>query len=438
MIFTTFEDVLDHLDHLGLFHMDFELDRMRAGLEKLNLVQKVPYKIIQVVGTNGKGSTSTFLASLALAHGLKVGLYTSPHFLTPRERIRINGEMLSPELWPALANRVAEAAPELTYFEFLTALGLLAFQEADVDLVVMEAGLGGRYDATTAMPVHGVCFVPIDLDHQKILGSTIADIAMDKAQAMRHGIPAYTAPQPQEALEILRDVARQKETSLLETAALPLPLLPLGLAGPHQRSNARTALAVWQDLAARFGWTVHEEALAAGLANARLPGRFQTLNSLDGLPPVILDGAHNPHGLRALVAAMNDASIQPSAVIFSCLGDKAIDEMLPLVSLVAGNAPIFLPTIQDNERAVAGEILAERLQGRSGETKAVQRLSVALSAIRELNPPVSPEHPVLVCGSLYLLGEFFTLYPEALEFSSTSGAEQSDSKGKRPPRRTLL
>lgn len=416
MTFTTFEDVLDHLDHLGLFHMDFELNRMRAGLEALGLTRQSTFRIVQMVGTNGKGSTSTFLASLARAHGLSVGLYTSPHFVTPRERVRINDRMLEAEVWPALANRIMSVAPDLTYFEFLTALGLLAFQEAGVDLVVMEAGLGGRYDATTAMPVDAVCFVPIDLDHQKILGDTIAAIATDKAQAIRPGVPIYTAPQPQEALDVLRLVAGQKNALLMETAGLPLPSCPLGLAGPHQRSNARTALTAWKDLAARFGWPVREEAIAQGLASASLPGRFQFLNGLDGLPPVILDGAHNPHGLRALAAAMNDARILPAAVIFSCLGDKAVDEMLPLITHVAGEAPLFIPTIQDNERAISGEILASRLQeNRTGHTEAVQRLSVALAAVQKLNPPASAEHPVLICGSLYLLGEFFTLHLEALE-----------------------
>ena len=416
MTFKTFEDVLDHLDSLGLFHMDFELDRMRAGLEALGLVQRPPYVTVQLVGTNGKGSTSTFLASLARAHGLNVGLYTSPHCVTPRERIRINDRMLEPECWPELANKVIQAAPALTYFEFLTALGLLAFQEAHVDLVVMEAGLGGRYDATTAMSVQGVCFAPIDLDHQKILGPTIAAIAADKAQAMRTGIPAYTAPQPPEALAVLREVARQKNVVLQETTDLSFPPVPLGLAGPHQRINARTALAVWTDLAARFGWSVWPEAVATGLGNARLPGRFQPLNDLDGLPPLILDGAHNPHGLRALAIALDDAGIRPAAVIFSCLGDKAVDDMIPLIGSVAGDAPIFLPTIQDNERAISGEALAERLhRERPGRTEAVQRLSLALSAVNRLDPPASREHPVLVCGSLYLLGEFFTLRPEALE-----------------------
>ena len=166
MRFHSFDDVQDHLDALGLFHMDFGLDRMRNALDALGLLTP-PFVTVQIVGTNGKGSTSTFLSCVARAHGLKVGLYTSPHFVTPRERIRINGTMLPADRWPVLADRVMEAAPNLTYFEFLTALGLLAFAEAGVDLVVMEAGLGGHYDATTAMPVQAVCFTPIGMDHAK-------------------------------------------------------------------------------------------------------------------------------------------------------------------------------------------------------------------------------------------------------------------------------
>lgn len=122
MRFHSFDDVQDHLDALGLFHMDFGLDRMRNALDALGLLTP-PFVTVQIVGTNGKGSTSTFLSCVARAHGLKVGLYTSPHFVTPRERIRINGTMLPADRWPVLADRVMEAAPNLTYFEFLTALG---------------------------------------------------------------------------------------------------------------------------------------------------------------------------------------------------------------------------------------------------------------------------------------------------------------------------
>ena len=417
MRFHTFDDVQDHLDALGLFHMDFGLDRMRDALSALGLLTP-PFVTAQVVGTNGKGSTSTFLACIARAHGLKTGLYTSPHFVTPRERIRINGEMLPESAWPGLANRVMDAAPELTYFEFLTALGLLAFAEAGVDFVVMEAGLGGHYDATTAMPVQAVCFTPIGMDHEKILGPTLADIAADKSQAMRPGVPAFTAPQEAEALARLRSTAEEKGAPLHETASLPLPDCPLGLAGPHQRINARLALAVWHRMAERHNWPDRPEAAARGLAAAHFPGRFQHLPAHGAMPPLILDGAHNPHGLRALEAAVLDSGIRPAAVIFSCLADKDVSDMLPFVRRIAGDAPLFVPTIQDNERAMSGEELAALLAEGRGDavTKPVQRLSLALREAAALSPAGDAgRRPVLLCGSLYLLGEFFILHPQALE-----------------------
>lgn len=326
--------------------------------------------------------------------------------------------MLPENRWPDLANRIIDVAPALTYFEFLTALGLLAFAEAGADFVVMEAGLGGRYDATTAAPAQAVCFTPIGMDHEKILGPTLTDIATDKAQAMRPGVPAFTAPQEEEALACLRRAAREKGAELRETADLPLPGGPLGLAGPHQRVNARLALAAWSWLAARHGWPQGPEAVAAGLAAAHFPGRFQRIPAHGALPSLILDGAHNPHGLRALETALRDAGVEPSAVIFSCLADKDVSDMLPFIRRIAGNAPIFVPTIQDNERAMSGEDLARLLAEGRGDasTRAAQRLSLALGEASELAPPdEAQKRPVLLCGSLYLLGEFFILHPEALE-----------------------
>ena len=426
MIFHSFEQVQNHLDHLGLFHMDFGLDRMRRALRALAL-SETPYPVVHIVGTNGKGSTSTFLASLATAHGLKTGLYTSPHFLTPRERIRINGAMLSPKRWTALASRVHEAAPDLTYFEFLTAAGLLAFAEEHVDLAVLEAGLGGRYDATTAAPAQLLCYTPIAMDHENVLGHTIGAIASDKAGAIRpmpNGSFVLTGPQPREALDCLARAAEESGVPFVavEPRALPFGLLELsdpasiprlGLAGPHQITNSRLALAAWEFLCAERGWRLTREATLKGLAYARLAGRFQFIPADAGLPPIILDGAHNPHGLNALAAALEEARIRPRAVIFSCLADKNRQEMLPLIRRIAGNSPVFTPTIQDNERAMSGEVLAEEL---GSNAVPAQRLRLALDAAA-MTKPADAEQPVVLCGSLYLLGEFFTLYPNRLEES---------------------
>lgn len=427
VIFHSFEQVQNHLDHLGLFHMDFGLDRMRRALRALDLLN-TSWPAVHVVGTNGKGSTSTFLASLATAHGLKTGLYTSPHFLSPRERIRINGAMLSPERWTALASRVHEAAPDLTYFEFLTAAGLLAFAEDHVDLAVLEAGLGGRYDATTAAPARLVCYTPIALDHERILGNTIRAIASDKAGAIRpmpNGTPVLTGPQPREALDCLADAAAKNKVPFItvEQRALPFGLLDasdpaslplLGLAGPHQIANARLALAAWDHLCAEQGWPLSREATLKGLAAARLAGRFQCIPAGAGLPPLILDGAHNPHGLNALASALEEKQIRPRAVIFSCLADKNREAMIPLIRRIAGDAPVFTPTIQDNERAMSGETLAHEL---GSNARPAQRLRLALDAAAR-ERAADAHQPVILCGSLYLLGEFFTLYPDRLEESA--------------------
>lgn len=414
-MFQTFDDVLTHLDSLGLFHMDFQLDRMRRAVHALHL-DAPPCVTVQVVGTNGKGSTSTFLASLARAHGLSVGLYTSPHFVTPRERVRINGDMLPPQAWPALANAVYNAAPDLTYFEFLTVLGYLAFARAGVDVAVMEAGLGGCYDATTALPADLVCFVPIAMDHENVLGKTLAAIAADKSQALRENTPALTVPQQTEAMRVLQETAQAKRAELREVNTRAATEYTLGLRGPHQQINASLALAAWEQVAALRGVSTCPEAVAQGLGTARIAGRFQWT------PPYVLDGAHNPHGMQALQAALAEAGTSPCAVIFSCLADKHVEAMLPLVRDLAGGAPVFTPTIQDNERAMLGPELAERLCDLGVAAQGYDRLAQALAAARVLWPEAQEQNaascpaprPIVVCGSLYLLGELFTLCPERL------------------------
>ena len=416
----SFVAVLDFLDSLGLFHSDYALDRMEQALAVLGFNAALPFAVVQIVGTNGKGSTATFLASLAQAHGIRTGLYTSPHFVTPRERIRINGTMIAPEAWPALARKVHAAAPALTYFEFLTVLALLAFVEARVDLVVLEAGLGGRYDATTAVPAEMVCFTPIGLDHEKVLGHTVAAIATDKAQAARPGCRICTGPQVPEAMDVLTRRARDLAQPLLRAGPLP-PEAILGLEGPHQQDNARLALTAWRLLAAQHQWPVTEAQIRTGLAQARIAGRLQRAPLTPGFKkdeaalPLVLDGGHNAHGLRALAAALVEARLRPRAVIFSCLADKNLTDMLPLVLDMAGKAPIFTPTIQDNERAMDGAALAAAL---GPSARPMPRLHAALAAARVLPPSsdLAPEaQPVVICGSLYLLGEFFTLCPHWLE-----------------------
>ena len=423
-MFSSYAHVLSHLEGLGLFHMDLTLDRMQSALTRLDL-QRPPYAVAQVVGTNGKGSTATLLAALSQAHGLRTGLYTSPHMVSPRERIRINGLMLPESKWPRLATAVHQAEARLTYFEFLTVLAVLAFAEAGVDMAVMEAGLGGRWDATTALAADLLCVTPISMDHEQVLGTNLTAIATDKAGAFRRHVAVIHAAQEAEALEVLRKTAQQCRAPLLAAADLvPLPQgQSLHLRGPHQRGNAQLALAAWRHLAlqragqraGQRAWPCQPEAENLALRTAFVPGRLQRITLPDGTD-MLLDGAHNAHGLRALSEALRAEGIRPGGVIFSCLADKDLQHMLPLVRALAENVPLWVPTIAHNARAAQAADLAPRISEKAQPMPSLaEALAAAQAALRASSACDPACGPLLLCGSLYLLGEFFTLHPEFLE-----------------------
>ena len=408
MPITSYQDLLAYLDKLGMFHMDLRLDRMEQGLRALDLLSP-PYAVAQILGTNGKGSTAGFLASLGKAHGITTGLFTSPHMVSPRERIRINGKTLSEERWVECARRVLPAVSGLTYFECICLMAVLAFAEEGAQFAVMEAGLGGRFDATSALPADLTCFTPIGYDHMDVLGNSLQSITQDKAAAMRKNIPAITARQSPEVLHCLLNISRRIESPLLRAEAMCTipPDWKLGLQGVHQYANATLALGSWMELARRFNWPVHEAQVRAGLENAFIAGRLQRIPARQSLPDILLDGAHNTHAFAALRAALTELGITPRAVIFSCLADKDLEGMAPLVLDVAMGAPLLIPPVAANKRAAPPVRIAAKL----GNTAcAMPSLKAALDTAKQWD--TSPRAPVLICGSLYLLAEFFTLYPD--------------------------
>jgi dihydrofolate synthase/folylpolyglutamate synthase len=403
-----YQELLAHLDALGMFHMDLRLGHMAEGLRTLDLLSPA-YATAQILGTNGKGSTSSFLASLGMAHGIKTGLFTSPHMLSPRERIRINGETLSEARWVELAQRVLPAVPGLTYFECLCLMAALAFAEEGVQLAVMEAGLGGRFDATSALPVNLTCFTPIGHDHTEVLGNNLQAIAQDKAAAIRTNTPAITVRQNPEVLTCLLDVSRRIDSPLLraeEICAIPRGW-KLGLRGMHQIENATLALAAWMELARQRNWPVREAYVREGLQNAFIAGRLQAVPPSRSHPDMLLDGAHNPHALMALRAALLELDILPCAVIFSCLADKDLKSMAPLVLDMALGSPLLIPPISVGKRAAPHTQIAAEF---GTAASVMPSLEAAVKAAGQRDS--SPQSPVLVCGSLYLLAEFFALYPE--------------------------
>lgn len=409
--FESFDALMAHLNTVGLFHMDLRLNRTQEALALLASQHQM--HLVQIIGTNGKGSTSTFLAALGRAHGLRTGLYTSPHFVSPCERIRIDGAPLTEAEWLAWGNIIHAAAPTLTYFEFMTVLAFCAFQAAGVQLAVMEAGLGGRHDATTALPVDMLCYTPIALDHETVLGDTLEQIAADKAAAIRHGAPVISGPQEAACLHILQQAAAEAGSPFIK-ADTPLPAdTPLRMLGLHQQENARLALSAWLHLCRQKNIASDPLAIARGLQDAFIPGRLQYVAGTKHSPPLLLDGGHNPHGLQALAAALTHLHLQPRALVFTCLADKNLEGMLQPLRQLASNSPIFVPPLADNPRACNNVDLALRIG-----PQAMPAPSVAAAFDKACQSPApTPEACVLVCGSLYLLAEFFTLHKEYLTAS---------------------
>ncbi|WP_027367876.1 bifunctional folylpolyglutamate synthase/dihydrofolate synthase [Desulfocurvibacter africanus] len=418
--FVTFAEFSAYLDRLGLFHMDLTLDRVREFARRAGL-GRPPFAVAHVLGTNGKGSTSTFLESIAREHSLKTGLYTSPHFLSFRERIKVGGRMLPEERWTCLANRAMSIGGDLglTYFELLTCMAVLAFAEDGVELAVMEAGLGGRYDAVSAFETDLTLFTPIGLDHMRILGDTLVEIAADKADAMPQregGGLAVTGWQEPEALAVLRSVAERKSARLLMAdwlAVLP-DGLRLRLAGPHQRQNALLALAGWRLITTALGREPDALAEARGLERAFIPGRLQHCPGVSGVSPdLLLDGAHNEPGLRALLAAVEELHPRPAALLFSCLKDKELSVMAPLAAGLT-DGPILVTGLPGCERSRDPVEIATFFAALGRETWPFPDPEAALADLATF------DGPVLACGSLYLLAALYTKRPECLENAASA------------------
>jgi dihydrofolate synthase / folylpolyglutamate synthase len=389
-----------YLEALSPLAMRFGLQRMARALDGLGHPERVA-PILHVAGTNGKGSTCAMAAAALGAAGLRTGLYTSPHLERFNERIAVGDAPISDA---ALAEAVAEVRatcpwhdggePEdrLSYFEFATLAALVHFARAEVEVTVLEVGLGGRLDATNVVTPAVTAVAAIGLDHTQWLGDTVEAVAREKAAIFKAGIPAVVhAVQPPGVHEVLRHAA--------EVAGAPFEIAPpgwdgpLALAGAHQRGNAGLAAAALRALRRR-GVTVGEAEIARGLATARWPGRLELV---DG---VLLDGAHNPDGARALAAAL--AELHPGRaveLVFGALGDKDHRAML---AALAGSVRRLHLVAPATPRARAVEELGAAAEALGLAAMRHGGLPAALAAARAA---AGGEALVVVAGSLYLVGE---------------------------------
>ena len=281
---------------------------------------------IHIAGTNGKGSVAAALDSIFREAGFRPGLYTSPHLVDFRERIRVGGKMVGTRVLQKNMEgliRVLKKIPageRPTFFEATTALALQIFREERVDFVVWETGLGGRLDATNVILPELCLLTSLGRDHEEILGRGWTRIGGEKAGILKKGVPVFSVPWPVGAFRVLRMRARKLRCPLRVVRPLPMAIRRPGFHGQHQRWNLSLAREAGRYLGFPEAW------IRRGLARASWPGRFQVLQSH---PRLVLDGAHNPEGVRAALRAWRDRfGKPPGRIIFGCLRDKPVHEML--------------------------------------------------------------------------------------------------------------
>jgi dihydrofolate synthase/folylpolyglutamate synthase len=394
-------DALDYLQRLQPLAMRFGLERVERALAALGHPER-RYPVLHVAGTNGKGSTCAMAAAALREAGHRVGLYTSPHLVRFHERIAVDGAPIDDAALAARVEEVRRACPwhdggredeRLTYFEFATLLGLLEFAVQGVSVAVVEVGLGGRWDATNAVENPAVTAVArLGLDHVQLLGDTVEQVAREKAGIFKPGVPAVVhAHQPGAALEVLREEAARRGAPFTVAAAAWDG--PVGLAGPHQRTNAALAAAALRALRAQ-GVPVPEEAVARGIAEARWPGRLEEIGG------VLLDGAHNPQGAAALADGLRALHPgRPVELIFGVLADKDHAGMLAALAPAVRRVHVLAPNSPRARNAADVERLARSLGMRADAHPDLG------DAIACAGRGAADGGLVCVAGSLYLVGE---------------------------------
>lgn len=422
-----YAQALDYLYRLQWHGIQPGLDRMRRLLALAGNPEK-QFRSVHIAGTNGKGSTAAMAASVLMRQGYRTGLYTSPHLVDFSERIRISGVpvpeaeivRLTGKLREAIGAGAPELADEITFFEFTTALAFLYFAESKVDLAVVEVGMGGRFDATNLLAPLATAIVQIDLDHERYLGSTILEIAGEKGGIIKPETPVVTGASQPEVVALFENLARTKNAPLIrlgeeitvrELTADQAPeaiqrflyrgkkerVVEISLLGRHQIGNAAVAVGILEQLQEK-GIALSEESVLHGMKEARWPGRLEVVRRN---PLVLLDGAHNRSGARALGAFLNQ--IDPDRkgkhwLIAGILRDKPIAEIFEPLLPWADEVVLTRPDI---ERAADPELLAGVLKE---QTRSV-RFDHLAGAIAYVESRFRPADTLVITGSLYTVGE---------------------------------
>jgi dihydrofolate synthase/folylpolyglutamate synthase len=420
----SYEAVVDWMFNLERFGIKLGLENMRDFSDRIGNPHK-DFRSIHVTGTNGKGSVCNFAANMLREHGLKVGLYTSPHLVDFRERISINGRMISErdvvslaeELRPEM-EEMAEDGKEkqLTFFEFTTGLAFKYFSQKKVDYVVAEVGMGGRLDATNIIDPDITVITRIGIEHTDYLGKSLHEIAFEKAGIIKPGRAVVTCERERETLDFFQGVCQERKCDLRRIGAdfdihvtrqtlegttfdyqgtQQLNGLETRLIGAFQAENAGAAIAAVEGLKVN-GVYVSEEEIRKGILESRWPGRLDIV-SRD--PLIIFDGSHNPDGVRMTVGTLSSLGASPLTFVLACMKDKDAKE---IVRSLAKDSALIISTEVDNKRALPAEELDRIVkQEFDGPAEIAKDSSSAIeSAVRQVRGK-----GICVIGSLYLAGE---------------------------------
>ncbi len=401
----SYKQALAWLYSLQRFGIKLGLDNIRRLLDELSRSgglpeppwaiwrSAFPWKVIHVAGTNGKGSVCAMIDSICRAQGYRTGLFISPHLVTFRERIRVNGAMISEDAvadgLTIIRDLVADWDLPPTFFEVTTALALKHFGDANVDIAILETGLGGRLDATNAVRSDVSVITPIAMDHEEWLGHTLGEIAAEKAGIIKQRVPVISAPQQSEAEEVIR--ARAADCgSPVQFVNETYHRSPLALRGEFQKQNAAIAIAAIHAANIQLG----DKAIVRGLAAVEWPARFQKWDER-----TIIDGAHNPGAARILAETWREVfGDQKATLVLAVLSDKDLRGICEVLAPIA--ASVILPKIR-SERAVAPAELAKifSIISPSLPHSITSTIGDALMLAR------ANQNPILITGSLHFAGE---------------------------------
>lgn len=429
----SYEDAWSFLDQLQFFKIKLGLDAMMTFMEPLGNPH-LKFPCIHIGGTNGKGSVGSTLLSILTAAGYKVGFYTSPHLSSVRERFRIGNTFISEKDFALHAEQIINILDErqITYFEFATTLAMLWFAESNIDLVILEVGLGGRLDATNIVTPLASVITNVSMDHELHLGNTIVQVATEKAGIIKPGVPVITGTSDKKALQVISDTATKLKSplhildrdfsgSMLNDKntwhyqgvhTLNDPELPINMKGAYQVANASLALATLEIVHTSF--PVDQDHIHQGLKNVHWPGRLEEFwQTKDGeilrnpdqtnesCYHFLLDGAHNPDGALALKATLEkDFYYNDLILVWASMSDKDTQATLLQIAPMARNIIFTKP---DEERSAEPETLKKLLPEQlRQQSQCIQSVNLALDRAKEL---FEPGAMICIAGSLYLVGK---------------------------------